>query len=240
MERKIENIKKFAVSLLYPPVCPVCKKILHYQKLICMECDKKMLQVGEIVCQCCGKPLEKDEQEYCYDCVRKQHEYKQGIAAFRYNETVKQTIYEFKYQNKREYAHYYATSLFAQYEKVFRSWGIEAIVPVPIYKLKKRKRGYNQAQLIAKELSRYLHLPCVEDWLVRTKNTIPQKELNEAARRKNLEDAFEIHGKYPYKIVLLVDDIYTTGSTIDHCAKALKTQGCQNVYFTAVSIGQGI
>lgn len=240
MKKKFEDVKKIAATILYPPVCPVCKKILGYQKLICRKCSGKMIAVGENTCKSCGKPLENEEREYCYDCSKKKHYYEQGVAAFRYNETVKKTIYEFKYQNKREYARYYSSQLILQYDHIFKQWGIEAIVPVPIYKLKKRKRGFNQAQLIGKELSYHLQIPCINQWLIRVKNTIPQKELNDAGRKKNLEDAFAVKKDYPYKTVLLVDDIYTTGSTIDHCAKILRANGCQKVYFAAVSIGQGI
>lgn len=115
------------------------------------------------------------------------------------------------------------------------------MIPVPVSRKKMQKRGYNQAALIARQLAEKTGIPTDLHSLARIRDTIPQKELNHQERRKNLNNAFKMdQNAVKYKKVLLVDDIYTTGSTIDACAVALKEAGVQQVYFISLSIGAGI
>ena len=103
-----------------------------------------------------------------------------------------------------------------------------------------KKRGYNQAELIANELSQMTHIPVDSDILKRVVNTTPQKELNDKERAKNLKNAFQVNEYIvQYKKIVLVDDIYTTGATLDACAKALKEAGAEKIYFVAACIGTG-
>lgn len=118
---------------------------------------------------------------------------------------------------------------------------MDLIVPVPIHKKKKRKRGYNQAELLGKELSLCLNIPWNTGGIVRRKNTKPLKDLQPSERRKNLWDAFYIAPDkrhfFEGKRVLVVDDIYTTGSTMDEMARTLKAAGAIKIYFVTLSSG---
>ena len=117
------------------------------------------------------------------------------------------------------------------------------IIPVPLHKRKKRVRGYNQAELIAKGLSNTLDLPMNDYILRRTRFTTPQKKLDDKQRLKNLSQAFvciDPEGCIRGKRVLLVDDIYTTGSTIEACTLALLKEGAKEVCFITVCIGKGM
>jgi ComF family protein len=111
------------------------------------------------------------------------------------------------------------------------------IVPVPLHSSKMRKRGYNQSELLARHISASLSIPYV-DALKRTKKTLKQSEQSKEERRKNLKDAFAVKSS-PEKIinssVLLVDDIYTTGSTVDECSKALVNYGAAKVYVITIA-----
>lgn len=228
-------------GFMFPRRCPVCDKILAFNgKKICFGCEDKLVYVHEPKCKKCGKQIEKFEQEYCYDCTKHRHIYKTGIAPFVHTGLVKQSIYAIKYRNKREYIDFYTDEILRLYKDEIEQWSCDGIIPVPLYKKKRRKRGFNQAEIIAKALSKKLNIPIYGNILKRVKDTQPQKELNRLQRKKNLENAFIIDKNIvKLKKVILVDDIYTTGSTIDSCAKILMDGGIKEVYYICISVGMG-
>lgn len=194
----------------------------------------------EPVCKKCGKPIEKNEREYCVDCTRKKHVYQQGKAVFLYKAGMKQSMYRFKYSNRREYAQFYAKWA----AKLHGGWvlrnRIEVIIPIPMYLKKKHRRGYNQAEVFAKALGKELGLPVDADVVRRVRDTVPQKELNDRERRHNLKNAFQlVPSIVEYNQILLVDDIYTTGSTMNEVSSVLLSKGAQNIYYICISIGSG-
>ena len=112
---------------------------------------------------------------------------------------------------------------------------------MPIHYRKMIKRGYNQAELIGRELGKALNIKVDSDYLIRALNTKPQKEMDKSRRKKNVENAFKITDNVvKYNKIILVDDIYTTGSTIDECAKVLLMAGVSEINFVSLSIGEGI
>lgn len=153
---------------------------------------------------------------------------------------MKESIYRFKDGGRREYAGFYAK----ESERIFGKWieqkGIQAIIPIPIHKKRRRKRGYNQAEAYAKELGKLTGIPVDTKTLFRILDTIPQKMLNDKERKKNLKKALKIgRDGVQWKKVLLVDDIYTTGSTVDAAAEVLKEVGIESVYVLSITIGKG-
>ncbi len=227
------------MNVLYPRTCPICENIVAKQEVyICEKCSGKLIKIRNPRCKKCGKPLENAKMEYCKDCGRHPHYYEEGRALWVYNKELRESIYRFKYDNKREYADYYVSSILNTYGSWIRRLNIQGVIPVPLHKKKKRARGFNQAQVLAEKLAEGLQLPIYTDFLVRQKNTRPQKELNEKERQKNLKNAFKVvQNDVQLNIVLLVDDIYTTGATIDACSKLLKEQGVQKVYFICLGTG---
>lgn len=207
---------------------------------ICLGCRSKITYIKQPVCYRCGKQLEDDLQEYCHDCVAKKHNFKRGVAAFSYSQGMKKSMYAFKYNNRREYAKYYASVIAKEFKEVIASWNCEVLIPVPLHRKKLIKRGYNQAEVLAKRLCEQLSIPMDSKILIRTKNTAPLKELDEKERITNLKSAFQTDkSKLKYKRIILVDDIYTTGSTIDECADTLLRNGAEEVYFITACIGRG-
>lgn len=188
----------------------------------------------------CGKSLEDELEEFCHDCSVKTHAYKRGVAGFSYTKAMKRSMYAFKYNNRREYAEFYSKVICEKYNKVINSWGAEVLIPVPLHRLRLMKRGYNQAQVVAEKIGKNLGISVDSKILIRNKNTKPQKQLTDKERNNNIENAFQIvPNGIKYKKVVLVDDIYTTGTTIDECAKVLKRNGVTDVYFIAVCVGKG-
>lgn len=233
------------MHLLYPPRCPVCDRIVpvsfgKWEFPICPECRESIEYVREPACKKCGKPLTDERREYCGDCMRHSHAFTQGKALWVYRDAVKQSIYRLKYANRREYGIAYAQEMVRVYGNWIRGRRIQAIVPIPLHKRRKRQRGYNQAGIIAKEIGEQTGLPVLDNLLVRSVYTRPQKELNDKERKNNLKNAFKIgQNNVQLERILLVDDIFTTGSTMDGAAEVLKEAGASEVFFVSVSIGRG-
>lgn len=153
---------------------------------------------------------------------------------------MKKSMYAFKYSNRREYASFYAKVLVKEFGGIINSFGAQALVPVPLYRSKERKRGYNQAEVLATELSKLLGIPVDRSLIRRVKNTVPLKTLSTEERKNNIRNAFQIRRNgLKYSKIVIVDDIYTTGTTIDECAAKLIESGINDVYFITACIGNG-
>ena len=147
-----------------------------------------------------------------------------------------------KYKNKREYIDFYAEAAaekLRQYENR-EEWQFDGLVPVPVHPARKRKRGFNQAEVLAKRMGERLEMPVYPEFLYRIRNTEPLKEMNPDERLRNLQQAFQADAEAirasGVQNVLLVDDIYTTGSTIEACTRSLKEAGAQKVFFAVICI----
>lgn len=242
--REGKKIANKIIEILYPSTCPICMKVLEKSKIkriyVCDKCKNNLTYIESPRCLKCGKPIEYNEEEYCYDCTKVDHIYSQGLGVWAYTNEIKNSIYQFKYHNKREYASFYGMEIVNQYKTIIQSWNPDVLIPVPLHKSKYKKRGYNQAEIIAKSLGEILEIPVDNQILLRNKKTLAQKELNDKERLKNLENAFIINkNNVNYKTVILIDDIYTTGTTIDACAKVLISSGVMKVYYISLCIGKG-
>ena len=185
----------------------------------------------------CGKPLEAAEAEYCRDCSRRQHAFVRGRALLSYRGPVKLSLYRMKYGNRREYARVYGQTMAHRLGPWICQCGIGLIIPVPLHPSRKRKRGYNQAELLAKQVAKPLSLPCEatlrKRWFVGKQSA--QKDY--AARQSNAKDAVLPKGSVDLtgKSVVLVDDIITTGATAAAAVKALREMGASRVYVLAAT-----
>ncbi len=229
------------LNLLYPRRCPVCDDIVVPKgKLVCDSCKNILNPLQEPLCYKCGRQIISTSSEYCDTCMNYRFNFDKAFSLWPYNSTVKASLSNFKYKGRREFAEYYADKLYEHFYTTLSNLSISAIVPVPIHPERLKSRGYNQAELIAEILATKLNLPVITDYLVRSKNTLAQKNLDSVSRRKNLKEAFKINknSKF-YKIhlnnILLLDDIYTTGSTADACSTTLKEAGSKNVFVLCVA-----
>jgi len=227
-------------ELLFPRRCAVCDEIVKIGKTkVCDRCKNKFIPIAEPWCLKCGKELRTSEKEYCLDCSRGNHLFTRGRAIFDYNSVVN-SLFRFKYQGRQEYAEYYgecASKLLDNEEEMKKA---DAIIPVPLHYKRMRQRGYNQAKLFAEALGKAWNIPVKHRLVVRHKNTQPLKQLNPAQRQNNLKKAFKlVQNDVKLKTIIIVDDIYTTGSTIDSVARVFLQAGVHKVFFVTLAIGKG-
>ncbi len=239
-EKITETCIEWLWDVLFPRRCPVCDRALRFRKeFICPSCLEKVRFIQSPACMKCGKGLA-EEEEYCQDCGRKKHLYVQGAAVFEYS-SVASSIYRFKYGGRQEYAMFFGSCMASVLGARMKYWRVQALIPVPIHPSRKRKRGYNQAQLLAEVISRQTGIPVRNDIIARRRKTVPQKELDEKQRQNNLKKAFKIlRNDVKLDTIVIIDDIYTTGSTIDAMTTTLHTAGISKVYFAALAIGNGL
>ena len=238
-EKRRKKPAQRILDLLYPQVCPLCGEISA--EGVCRKCKGRVLYIQEPRCLHCGKPLKRDTDEYCPDCRQQESCLEQGRNLWQHRAPVSGALYRFKYHNKRNYGKIFAGELASRYAITLEEWGIDVIIPIPLHPSRRRRRGFNQAEIIAGELSELTGIPLRTDVLFRIKKTSPQKSLGRRERQANMQGAFAVSGSWKArKNILLIDDIYTTGATLEKAAKMLKTAGARNVYFLTVSIGQGV
>ena len=224
----------------WPEICPFCGKASRQG--ICDVCRKELdyLKVKEPRCMQCGKPIRHAEAEYCRDCMHTHHYYEKGLSLWLHQAPVSTSVYQFKYHNQRRFGEIYAEELVRQYSSVIQRWKPDVIIPIPLHRKRRRKRGFNQAEILANQIGRKMNLPVDKKMLFRICRTKPQKTLSHRERKENLKHAFAIvPGSCKVRRVLLIDDIYTTGNTIDAAAEILRKSGVEKVYFLTISIGQG-
>ena len=229
------------IDLLFPKRCPLCQTVMNFGiSGVCEECEKNLCWVKDPVCLKCGKTIQDSEMEYCTDCMKIQKSFERCYPAFDYEGKIKDSLYEFKYKNQRQFADFYCDCIIKRHGKELKNLSLDGVIPVPVHTRKKKYRGYNQAQLIANKISKALKVPLYSDYLVRITDTNPQKELDDRQRMKNLKNAFKIaENVVKLDTVLLVDDIYTSGATMEACTIALKDVGVGKVYCASVAIGRG-
>ena len=228
-------------DLLYPRRCPVCDRaVMPFGSLVCGTCMSKPVYIKAPYCMKCGKELSDEGAEYCGDCMRRRHLFDSGRALYAYR-SMSDSIYRFKYRGRREYAAYYAADMAERLGGWIRRCRPDALVPVPIHTSKRRNRGYNQAEVLAKGLGAILHIPVENGLIRRIRKTAPMKDLSASERQNNLKRAFKIcRNDVKLDTIIIIDDIYTTGSTIDAMSYELRRAGVKKIYFAALAIGRGL
>jgi ComF family protein len=237
VDNKIPQTKNFLLDLLYPKFCLGCQKEGTY---LCDDC-RALLDIAEFdYCLCNKKPQRLIYNQESGKCERCQNKKLSGIyfaLPYKEKQLTRKLIYQFKYNpHLKDLAKTLASiiieHLVISKKNTDKIWAEALLIPVPLDKNKLKNRGYNQSQILAEELAKVLKVPVITDNLLKIKSTKPQMELSKAEREKNLENAFKV--KNPAELldkkVFLVDDVYTTGSTMEECAKVLKENGIKNVW----------
>lgn len=226
-------------GMLYPRRCPVCHGIPEGGREICAGCVKKLPYIEGRRCAICGRPVEEWER-LCEDCSSARRSFDAGMGVFYYDDIMRGAVSYLKYKGRLEYGEVLGTLMAEAASAFIKSRRIDLVVPVPVHEKRLRERGYNQAGLLAAPVSRIFGIPMDDGLLVRTGQTEAMKRLGAKGRRENLKGAFaaarghEIPGS-----ALIVDDIFTTGATVDECSAELKRAGCRRVFFLSLAQGGG-
>jgi ComF family protein len=219
----LARFKTAFLDLLLPLRCLGCGK---EGNLICPACCETLPKVHLPICQRCGATF--SEGNLCHMCINHPLTIDTIRSVFRFEETVRQAILQLKYKHLKAVAAPLG-QLLAEYLRSHPMRG-EVLVPVPLHPKRLRERGYNQASLIAQELNKLIGLPVAEDALIRVRDAVPQARTKSAIeRRQNVKDAFACRQRLEGKQILLLDDVCTTGATLDACATALKAAGASSV-----------
>lgn len=230
----MKNIKEKCLDILYPPRCPACNGILEdSRRNICPKCEQTFHSVSEHYCLKCGKPVAETE-EYCEECRSRDRKFSQGRGIFLYNTQMKQSLLRYKYYGSREYGKYYAEAICRYAGADIMRWQPDVIVPVPLHRRKKRMRGFNQAADLAERTGKLLGIPFTEEIVYKIKETRSQKKLDSDERKRNLKNAFRTVTSVKGLRILIIDDVYTTGSTMEAMAECLLEGGAEVVFFVTL------
>jgi ComF family protein len=236
------------LNLIYPEVCFICSAPVarHQDCGICSSCwDKALaLQIKPPRCSSCGLPFQNFEDapdHLCGNCILQMPSYSGARSFGYYTAELSRTVQELKFHGRRNLAGLLAPLMTAAF---YESWGREdfdLIVPVPLHPRRRRERGYNQSELLARSLARQIAIPFLRA-LVRVRATLPQVGLTDTERRENVRKAFRC--AYPQRVsgkrILLIDDVMTTGATVASAAQTLLECSALRVsVLTIARVGKG-
>ncbi len=234
-------IKQLA-QIIYPPRCVICGNFLwkapfiagEAQHSICTDCISSFSAIEAPFCNICGMPFDSHQLENhtCEDCLKTKPFFQTAYAPYRYEGPVVEAVHRLKYGQKTFVADSVGP-LLAEFVKTrFQNRGPFLIIPVPLHLKRLRERGFNQSLLMARHIAKKLNGELDFFSLIRTKYTISQTTLSKKQRRKNVHSAF--HLKTPKAVlkknILLVDDVATTGNTLNECARVLTSGGAEAVF----------
>ena len=232
------SVTQFVRALLdiaLPPICHICHTFIPNAGAlhICPDCRDRLPPVKSPICPVCGIPfIGAGNDHRCGACLTHPPGYDSARAPFLYEGPLRDLIHSFKYSQRTHLRYPLALlTLEGLGARFFSGCSSHLLVPVPLHRSRLRQRGFNQAVLLGRVLSKRLSVPMVPDALVRVRPTEPQISLSAAERRGNVKGAFAVKRRDDIagKRILLLDDVMTTGSTLDECARELKKAGACEV-----------
>jgi ComF family protein len=222
------------LNLIFPPLCASCRMRVGEAHSLCASCWNAISFIEGPLCSCCGSPFEVDpgSETLCGACMARPHDFARARSLFRYDDASKPLILAFKHGDRLDHAPAFARWLERTGIVLFVE--CDLLIPVPLHRWKLWRRRYNQAALVAERLSQMTGIPHDPLTLEKRRATKSQGEMPSAkARRRNVLGAFRVP---PAKVdsvrgkrILLVDDVFTTGATLNACARALKRAGAAKV-----------
>lgn len=240
------NFRQIA-KIIFPDniYCLRCGKAIDSTRpySLCDECIRNFHWANKKTCEKCGKLMEAEGiYNLCKDCRHTRHYFKKGFTCLMYGLYERELVWAFKYGKKGYMADNLGEIMVDRLKGEFKNGLIiDTVIPVPIHKKKLRQRGFNQAELLAKFLAKGFGLQLESKILLRKKNTPVMSNLSPVERRENIDGAFVIkegkEGEIKDKAILLVDDVYTTGSTVDECSRILLLAGAKEVYVITLAAG---
>ena len=211
--KTVPNVSNF-LNLIYPQTCGICGKLASDS--LCKKCEIELKKESDLNIIQTGEEI---EDKY----------FNELMYIFKYEGQIRKLILDYKF-NEKSYIYLTFVNFLLKNKKIFENIkNYDTIIPVPISKKRLKTRGYNQSLLIARKIAQQTNLELVNNCLIKTKNIIEQSKLNKEDRMQNIQGVYELRNKQliENKKILLIDDIYTTGSTVNECSKIL-SQGSPN------------
>lgn len=221
------------LSFLLPPLCIACHRPLSQSHGVCGDCFKTITFIEKPYCILCAFPLEPFELDdvTCAACTTSPFFFDRLRAPFAYDGTIKDLLMRFKHGDGTDLVLFFARSMVRAAGDVLPD--VDWIVPVPLHWGRLIKRGYNQAGILAAAISKITKIPVMPDGLVRQKSTVSMGHLTSQKRRENIHKAFDVRIKWRPKLqnsnVILIDDVMTTGATVNECVKVMKSFGAGRI-----------
>lgn len=229
---KLNLLVRNLVDFVLPPRCPLCSRPTEPldPHSLCPSCLSEVTYIRPPFCIQCGIPFasQKEESHLCGQCLTGTTVYGMARAACMFSGSARTAIHAFKYQNKT----YLARTLIGLMERSPRPFNInryDTLVPVPLHRNRLRERGYNQSLLLAREMGHRYGVPVDEGVLRRVRDSRPQIELAGVKREENVKGVFSLGGDPADRMILLIDDVLTTGATANECARTLLRGGAREV-----------
>ena len=228
-------------TLCFPPHCAACRVATEPGIHLCAECAKTAQRIGAPFCQCCSQPFEGaiTQQFTCSNCADREIHFECAVAAYLSRGVVRDFIHSFKYNGqfhlRRQLADWLAAALD---DPRISSRPFDALVPVPLHHVRFREREFNQAAELATLVARPRGIPVLHA-LKRTRYTSTQTKLDRSERMENLRGAFRVRhtARVKERHIVLVDDVFTTGSTVEECSRVLLREGAASVRVITVARG---
>ena len=236
----VKTIAKYCIDYILPSSCLTCTNYLQDEHSFCHECLHKIDFITQALCKICGRPFSLDLTDLvssCTKCMIKKPSYDSARALMKYDNIIaKKIIHNFKYNDKTWLGKSLAKLLYRNYAAWINDCDI--VIAVPMHKLKRLFRGYNQAHILAENIAKEIQRKLIVNCLIKTKWTKSQTTLTKTKRLSNLEGSFRVKNQHLIygKNVLLVDDVITTGSTVNICSKILKNHGAKSVKVLAIAV----
>lgn len=217
-----------------PPQCPCCEKFSEELKQgFCSSCLSQIRWIEPPFCSICGIPFISPniETHPCGACLIHRKHFTMARALGTFEGSLQEAIHRWKYEGKTCLTPFFAEWMAEGLNRYWEPGSLDLLIPVPLHIRRLRERGFNQALLLVKDLSRRTGIPYNKTILQKKKSTIPQVNLSGAEREKELRRTFHVIDKEQISglRVLLIDDVYTTGTTVNECSKALLKEGAERV-----------
>lgn len=218
---------KKITSIVFPPRCVLCQNPGHANLDICQSCYQSLPFIQH-ACTQCALPLEVETKtdSLCGHCLKHPPAYDHSLSLLRYENKVVQLVTRYKFHNSLSYSRLLAELLL---DKLINAAKPDCMIAVPLHKNRLYRRGFNQSHELGKIISKRLKIPLVNEVVHRIRETEQQAGLNAKQRRQNIRGAFAVVEPIKYKHVVLIDDVVTTGSTVNELARVLKKAGVQTI-----------
>ncbi len=231
------NILKYIIDYIFPFRCSICSELTDSSNSICIKCWPKFHFITNPYCTICGQKFTVDigENAICARCLNLKPQIAMTRSLLEFSSDTKNLVYKFKYKDNTSLAKFFAKLIYNNFKNDLKD--VDFLVPVPMHKIKRIIRNYNPPQILAYELSKYLQKPMIPNLLLKKRMTKNQVGLNRQQRAQNLSGSFGVNKQFDLKnkVILLVDDVLTTGATSSECSKILKKHKVNSVKLVTIA-----